>query len=112
MTHKRCTHPVIFALSFFSLALSLSSCENTSSQADNPSVTYTYTFPEERGPERALGTLANPNDYDSMASDSYNALDALDVIPFNLYDSDRILPAESQMGAVYVPTTIYRAQET
>ena len=112
MTQRRHTLPFIFTLSLFSIALTLSSGENTSSKTDTPPVTYTYTFDQEQGPERALGTLANPKNYDSMSSDSYNALDALDVIPFNLYDNERILPPEGPMGSVYVPTTIYRAQET
>ena len=90
-------------LYLLSLAL-LAGCED-----QKPVATYTYTFEAPTGDARALGSLADKNNFDTMEEPDYNQAAALD--PFNTVDSDFYLN-NAPLGSVYMPTTLYRAPGT
>lgn len=99
----RCYTPSFF-LALISLVL-LMGC----STEQTPSKTITYTFAPTEGPERALGSLAEKNNFDTMEEPTYDEGAALD--PYNNVES-MFYMNEAALGSVYRPTSIYRAQGT
>ena len=94
----------LFFFTLMSLVL-LSGCESK----QEPSEVLTYTFAPEEGPERALGSLADKNNFDTMEEPTYNEGAALD--PYNNVES-MFFMNNAPLGSVYVPTAIYRPQGT
>jgi hypothetical protein len=71
-----------------------------------------YQFESQQGNNRALGTLAEKGNFNSMMTDGED--NPLDEPPFTRYDWDANMAGSAVLDEsdVFVPTTIYRAEST
>lgn len=97
----------IFCCSFLVLGcLFLTQCSDITTDA--PREVVVYDFDQPRGNERALGSLAEANNFNSMAPTEIG--NPLEEPPFSPYDKN--IDMVTQAGSVFVPTTIYRSDGT
>lgn len=97
----------IFCFSFLVLGcFLLTQCSNVTTDA--PREVVVYEFDQPRGNERALGSLADPDNFDSMVRTE--AENPLDELPFNRYDRNIEMAGGTPSASVFIPTTVYRAE--